>query len=363
MVIKNRFKKVAIIGAGIFGCTIAIVLKQAGYDVTLFEKSTDIFTGATHINQYRLHRGYHYPRSIETMISSKKGVESFVEFFGEDVLDNNVEHYYAISKKDSLISATEYLSILDFMGLEYSKTDLSFINSKSVELVIKVKENLFNFFKLKEKVKERLNILNVNLQLNKNVNNITDLETQFNHIIIATYVNNNLFLKTNQCLDYQFELCEKPVVKMPKIFKNKSVVVMDGPFMCFDPLLGTPYHLMGSVNHAIHSRNIGKFPLIPKTFEDFNLLNNGIIEAKKIKNLTKVNLFFDSAKEYFPQITESMHIGSMFTFRTVLPNREHDDFRPTLVTRIDSKITTVFSGKIVTSVDAAKEVLQILRGD
>ena len=38
---------------------------------------------------------------------------------------------------------------------------------------------------------------------------------------------------------YQFEICEKPVVRLPPAFATDSMVVMDGPFMCFDPLAET----------------------------------------------------------------------------------------------------------------------------
>ena len=55
------------------------------------------------------------------------------------------------------------------------------------------------------------------------------------------------------------------------------------------------------------------------------------------------------------------HIGSMFTFRTVLPNKEKDDARPTLVDKIDDKIFNVFSGKIGTCVEAANEVINEIK--
>lgn len=46
--------------------------------------------------------------------------------------------------------------------------------------------------------------------------------------------------------------------------------------------------------------------------------------------------------------------------RTVLPKREHDDARPTLVERIDERTVSLFSGKIPTCIDAANEVLKLL---
>ena len=52
----------------------------------------------------------------------------------------------------------------------------------------------------------------------------------------------------------------------------------------------------------------------------------------------------------------------MFTYRTVLPNKDKDDARPTLVEKIDERKFNLFSGKIGTCVNAAYEVLGELDG-
>ena len=71
--------KVAIIGAGIFGCTCAIRLGQNNITTTLYEEKEDIMMAASRVNQYRLHRGYHYPRSDKTVEQVKKGSTSFTK--------------------------------------------------------------------------------------------------------------------------------------------------------------------------------------------------------------------------------------------------------------------------------------------
>jgi hypothetical protein len=162
-------------------------------------------------------------------------------------------------------------------------------------------------------------------------------------------------LPTEKQRDYQFELCEKPVIKLPEQYKNKSVVIMDGPFMCIDPLGDTGLHVMGNVVHAIHSTNIGKFPKYDEKFDE--LLNKGIVKNPSITNIDK---FIHSAKKFFVDIDKMKHIGSMFTFRTVLPNRDKDDARPTLVEKPMDTTFNVFSGKIGTCVNAAEEVLEYI---
>ena len=59
--------KIAIIGAGFFGATIALKLSKK-HTVDLFEKEKDILNGASKINQFRFHMGFHYPRSKKLLM-------------------------------------------------------------------------------------------------------------------------------------------------------------------------------------------------------------------------------------------------------------------------------------------------------
>jgi len=56
------------------------------------------------------------------------------------------------------------------------------------------------------------------------------------------------------------------------------------------------------------------------------------------------------------------HVGSMFTVRTVLAHRDHDDARPTLVTKVNNNTYTIFSGKIGTCVEAANQLVEMVKG-
>ena len=81
-------KKIAIIGAGWFGCHIAHQIKKLNkFDIKLYEKEKDIFLGASSNNQNRLHLGFHYPRSKQTRLQSKNGFDKFLK------------HYYFLTKK------------------------------------------------------------------------------------------------------------------------------------------------------------------------------------------------------------------------------------------------------------------------
>ena len=75
--------------------------------------------------------------------------------------------------------------------------------------------------------------------------------------------------------------------------------------------------------------------------------------------LTKIDKFIESGVKYFgDEFADLEHIGSMYTFRTVLSNRDHDDARPTLVNHEGDNVWSLYSGKIDTCVDAANELIR-----
>jgi len=246
-----------------------------------------------------------------------------------------------------LISGNEYIQFLNDIGLSYDKV----LPFRNCDLTISAKEELFDPKILKQYLIDDLSLYNVELKLNHktNKNEFSD----FDYIVISTYSKINELVDNKR--EYQFEVCEKPVVKLPDEYKNKSIVVMDGPFMCLDPYGNTDYHVLGNVVHAIHSTNIGYEPIVGDKFK--NYLNKGIIENTKVTNIDK---FIDTGKNYFDGFEDLKHIGSMYTIRTVLSNREHDDARPTIVNRESDNIFSIFSGKIVTCVDATKQLIEVI---
>jgi hypothetical protein len=348
--------KIAIVGGGIYGVTAAIYLAKNNLDVTIFEKEKDIMMAASFVNQYRAHRGYHYPRSKETILSCSLSEPEFKREYADAIISKN-QHYYLIAKESSFLNSSQCLDVWKKFNLEHEEAYLDIINNEKIEKCLSVNETLIDPQKWKKICWERLKKYKVNVLLNTEAKE--PYLKDYDFVIIATYAFNNALIREfpEKMIDYQFELIEKPLLKLPAKYKNKSMVVIDGPFMCIDPYGDTGLFLMGNVVHAIHKRNIGKYPEIPKEF--LSILNKGIIKNPSITNISK---FLDSAEEFFPGIkNEAEHVGSMYTVRTVLPYREHDDSRPTLITKINDRRISVFSGKIPVCVDTAKEILKIVQ--
>ena len=346
---KEAFPKVLVVGGGIFGTTAATMLATSGYNVILHEELSGIMKCASDINQYRLHKGYHYPRSKDTAQECLDGMKSFKRKYGDSIVNGDINHYYAISSRDSLVSREEYIQFLDDMKLDYNLHE-PFLGT---DLTIAVDEDLFDSEKLRVQTIQKMKGAGVNVVFNKHTTK-EDFD-DYDYVVIATYA------KINELLDkpkqYQYEVIEKPVVKLPESYKNKSIVVMDGPFMCLDPYKDG-LHVLGHVKYAIHSTNVGTYPMVLNK-DIVGYINNGVIEKPKI---TKIQKFIDAGMEYFEDFDKLEHIGSMFTVRTVLAYRDLDDARPTLVIQEANNVYTIFSGKIGTCVKAANQLVEMVKG-
>jgi len=346
--------KIAVIGAGFFGVTVALKLAQENHKVTLFDFQDDILTSASRTNQLRLHRGYHYPRSKETVRSLLDSLPKFLDYYGAAAI-KDYEHYYAIAKEGSRVNKEDYLSFLNSFNLEYEEvTKNNFAIDSSMEVVIRAKESLLDYHKIYEICKER--ILSSSLTLELNTEFKEEMVLSFDKVINCTYSSINSLTPWEKRREYQFEVCEKICVHPPKNLQGVSLVVMDGPFMCIDPYGKTGKSLLGNVVHAIHTSNIGHNPIVPEHLKPY--LNKGIVNVKEISNFDK---FMQSGKNYIANFDRCEYFGSMFTVRAVLPYKDESDERPTIVTKMDSNVINIFSGKIDTCVQAADDVLEIIK--
>ena len=349
---ENRMSgKIAVVGAGIYGVTIALKLSES-FDIDLFESSNDILMAASGINQYRLHRGYHYPRSDKTAKEALESEKPFIEFYKEAIISDN-EHYYLVAKEGSRTSREEFINFCLKHGLEHNEEKLELVNPEKIALITKTKESLIDPYKMREICWKRINEAKINVLLNTPFSK-QDLN-KYDKVINCTYSNLNFIIDPNNHMEYKFQLCEKPVVSLPKWFNKKSMVVVDGPFMCIDPLGSTGNFVMGNVIHAIHSMNVGKFPNIDPVF--LPLLNRGIIKNPPITNFNK---FIESCAEFIPEVKHAKHIGSMFTIRAVHAGVEETDERLITITKENDKIINVFAGKLSGCVLAANKVYDLL---
>ena len=285
--------KIAVVGGGLFGVTAATRLAQAGYAVDLFEKSHDILQAASGINQYRIHRGYHYPRSSDTILSSLRTESVFRKEFKDAIIEDS-QHYYCIPKEGSYVNAEEYKTMCVKHGLEFNEDQHNMFDHNHVALSVRVKEHLVDPDKLREICWKKLKDADVVVRLN--IEATKERLASYEKIIIAAYAHTNSILEhiaPEAQQDYQFKIAEKPVLRLPESLHHKSIVVADGPFWCLDRFGDTGLYVMGNVVHSVHHQNIGKHPEIPEHLKP--LLNRGIVirdvsDSNLLKNCLRISI-------------------------------------------------------------------------
>lgn len=353
--------RVAVIGGGVFGATAAIHAARAGHAVHLFERQDGLLRSASGLNQFRLHRGYHYPRSLATARECQEGVAVFREEYDTAVIDGST--HYALARYGSKLSPVEYLDALDKAGLRYQiRPTRGLVDGDAVELVVRVQEERYDPQTLRGLVWAKLWKTGVQLHLGVDASRLTGLRMDFDRVVLACYADNNAVAWQLGCRmdEYQFEVCEKPVVRMPDWFgKDTSIVVMDGEFCSIDPYGDTGLHVLGHVKHAIHASNVGTWPEIPEHLR--GLVNSGVVRLEDGE--TRWPAFSDAGGEFVPALYDAEYVGSMLTVRAVLAGKDSTDERPTLVEKLDDRVVRIFSGKVPTAVLAARRTASILKGE
>jgi glycine/D-amino acid oxidase-like deaminating enzyme len=345
--------KIAVAGGGLFGATAAIHLARAGHEVHLYEPN-EIMGAASAVNQARLHQGFHYPRSVATLSECQAALSSFRAEYGEAIIRTG-RHYYAIAKEGSKVSGMEYVAFCMRHGLTFaSGFRCNLINSQSVQATLSVDEARIDLEELRAIVERRLRKEGVTVHLEPATRS---LRSEFDAIVIAAYAaTNDVASELGASVEpFQFEVVEKPLVRMPSKFRDCGIVIMDGEFCCLDPYGHTGLHVMGHVKHAIHHANVGLTPEVPRHLKDY--LNCGLVVAPEH---TRFQAFIEAGREFIPGLADAEHVGSFYTTRAVLPNVDATDCRPTLVHRLDEKIVRIFSGKLGTAVLAAREVVSMV---
>lgn len=126
---KYSFEKegtisIAVIGGGIYGCHIANELANAGANITLYEKESTLFSGASSWGDTRIHSGVKYLRNKKTQNLLIEEQSRFIEKYPHFLTsDREHEHEIQMVSEDS----TSFLDFGSFIDL-YDKS----VNGKLV---------------------------------------------------------------------------------------------------------------------------------------------------------------------------------------------------------------------------------------
>lgn len=336
-----------------FGISAAIKLARNDVDVTVFEKADEILSAASGSNQWRLHRGYHYPKSDKTARLAKESEPKFRELFGEAVITEE-DHYYAVAD-DSWVPPEEYLDFCDRMELDYEETELSLVDDERIDLNLKVRENHVDRDRMVERCWDLFDRNGVTVELDYCINSVGEL-SDFDKKVVCTYASLNSLVESESLRrKYRYEVCEVPVVRLPDRYLGNNIIVVYGPFMSVDHWGDSELFSMGDYIHMVHESNMGYHPSISEKYEP--LVNKGLIRDPEITNFPS---FREHGSEFIPGVEHAEHVGSMFTIRTKLPDVGDTDARPSIVEQ-DGDVITVFGGKLGSSVITADEVVQLVK--
>lgn len=348
---------VLVVGGGIFGLTTAIVMAEKGYHVTVLEKTNDFMRGASLVNQNRVHMGYHYPRSTQTIVEALCSLDSFKSYYGDSIL-TNLEKYYAVAKENSLISAEDFAKVCAECNLPLKEAwpEEIYLNREQVAACWLVPETVFDYHSLRELVLGKIqNCPTIEFLRNAS---ITDIQVgdphkiwinqsrllECNFIVNASYagLTDLLNLLDVQQLEAQFELAIMPIMEVERAPSPRvGITVMDGPFCSLMPR--GVYENQFILAHVTYTP-IQRFMSTEAPVWD-------IIEGFPEQTL------IEACAKFFPIVKNMRWIETLSTTKVVLPNRDHDDARPTQLIEHLPTIYSIFSGKLTTCVKAAYEVL------
>jgi len=99
--------RIRVLGAGWYGCHLAMVLLERGHYVEVHEIADRVFAGASGACPSRLHCGAHYPRSHQTRAHCREHYDAFMKRYGH--LTSGVPiNIYAVASQDSLVDFDNY---------------------------------------------------------------------------------------------------------------------------------------------------------------------------------------------------------------------------------------------------------------
>ena len=337
--------RIGVVGGGLFGCTTAIYAARAGHDVHLFEKSPCILLGATAHSFNRLHRGYHYPRSLETGRESRAAEPSFRTEFQNAVIDGGRQFYVVPDDEHNHVTPESFREFLAKEGLLFFQDGELF----------RVVEPRVNVGILRVLLIPKLLEAGVNVHLDCAMPD--DARERFDEIVVAAYADSNMVLAALGLppQTYRYQLVERPVLELPERFKDTSIVAIDGPYGCIDPLDDGPFHILGHVTKLVHAQNEGIAKELPKDHAAFSR------EAPEAMP-TRVWEAIDDLAKLMPGLKGATHICSTYVWRAVLAGQEATDARPSLTERLDGQVIRIFSGKLGTAVACAEKVVQMIAG-
>lgn len=338
--------KIAVIGAGWYGCHIGSSFKALGFDVSIFEKEKKIFSKASTNNQYRLHQGFHYARSHRTRVQSRDGYLRFIERYKDlsSPVENNI---YAVPTKDSLIDFATYKIIMTSSGVDFKEIDLNYNKIHNCSGGIKTYERVLNtktaisFFE--NRLKDNLRLCQPVFQVDNRDNFCAINDERFDYVIDATWGN---LSKVSKSTYFEATL----LLYYTSKHESFALTLVDGDLCSIYPTDEKNIYTLSSVLHT----PLAVFDSKSDATKFLNNIPSHVINDRKEKMEEQIMKYYPSFLEEFD------YLSPQFSIKTKLVGS--DDDRSCYVER-EKRLFKVLSGKIDTVFFAAEKILNSIESE
>ena len=318
--------KVAIAGAGVYGATTAVRLAEQGHDVHLFDP-IGILNAASGINQFRIHSGYHYPRSPETIRETMGAREEFLHTFAPAIVRNS-HHYYAIPHEGSQTPPELFEQVMAEYKFRLQPCRPDWMNFDFIDKCYEVEEQIYDPEILRDLLTDQIRSLGIHFNQREF---LPSMRPEYDYVV------------------WKYQVAEKVLIQLPKQLQGVSLAVVDGPFTAFDPYGSSERSMWGSAKHSNHWTTTDPSEPIPERYvpllngPGFEPISWGRFEAMRQDSALGV-----------PASAEAVYLGSRFTIRVV--ENDPQDRRTLYVQETAPGVIHIFSGKVVSAVKAARLV-------
>ena len=343
-------KYIAVIGAGIFGTTIALRLCADGHRVKLLESNSNILMGTSHHNTRRVHLGFHYPRDLSTAKQSFLGFEEFNNRYG-DCIKSDFSNYYFIATHNSKTSLQEFLNFSSLLGAPFEHLSNGLPSMiKHCEGGIKCPEFVYDCDHLKKMIYGEISKSNVNLCSSTRVKSIEKNKSykliypnneyeNFDAIVNCSYYNINQFNRSLgiSSVMNQYEYTVNFIIELP--MQHIGITIMDGPFVTLLPFGKPGRFILYHVKHSVLKSIVNDTP--PQGWQSSK---TSPITTTDIKQLFEETI--EDSALFIPILRKAKFINLLESPRMVLANTEETDARPSILNVPVENYLTVFSGKV-----------------
>lgn len=321
--------KVAIIGAGWLGSHLALTLRNQ-HEITLFDPSP--FSGASLLNQNRLHMGYHYARNHETRELCQSTFGAFMQDYGHltQPIENNL---YAVPFEESLLDARTIQAIFPPLSWPHKEIEASFL--ANTEMTWRTLERYICPLKSKQFMLEQLSHC---LQCDHiDDKKLQALQSDFDLIVDCT--NNTLCRPSSS--EY-FEAVAMFIYDICKPLPFGALTYIDGPLFSLYPFHDETI----SLSHVVHG--ILASSVLPVSLEE-------PMDAERARRKTELHV-----RSYWPQFTD--HLSFRKTVVSMKSKRSNASANRAPLFKQKDKVLSCFSGKIQGIYLVEARVKEVLAG-